>query len=89
MSCFLSGHALKPPTGIMGLLTDGIKKVYLTRIRGFDINTICVATLLFEGMWIVYSDISLRIIQFVYTLFRVCGKCSHIQPFKKLIWIGV
>lgn len=46
---FKFGHALKPPTGIMGLLTDGIKKMYLTRIRGFDINTMCVATLLFEG----------------------------------------
>ncbi|XP_068211403.1 alkyldihydroxyacetonephosphate synthase, peroxisomal-like [Palaemon carinicauda] len=46
---FKFGHALKPPSGIMGLLTDGIKKMYLTRIRGFDINTMCVATLLFEG----------------------------------------
>ncbi|KAK3859099.1 hypothetical protein Pcinc_034752 [Petrolisthes cinctipes] len=46
---FKFGHALKPPTGLMGLLSDGIKKIYLTRIRGFDLNTMCVATLLFEG----------------------------------------
>ncbi|KAK7067684.1 hypothetical protein SK128_001353, partial [Halocaridina rubra] len=42
-------HALKPPTGIMGLLSDGIKKMYLTRIKGFDVHSMCVATLLFEG----------------------------------------
>ncbi|KAG7177818.1 alkyldihydroxyacetonephosphate synthase, peroxisomal-like [Homarus americanus] len=46
---FKFGHALKPPTDLMGLLTDGIKKMYITRIRGFDLNTMCVATLLFEG----------------------------------------
>lgn len=44
-----SGHALKPPTGFMGLLSEGIKKMYITRIRGFDVHTMCVATLLFEG----------------------------------------
>ncbi|XP_042894263.1 alkyldihydroxyacetonephosphate synthase, peroxisomal-like [Penaeus japonicus] len=46
---FKFGHALKPPTGIMGLLSEGIKKMYITRIRGFDVHTMCVATLLFEG----------------------------------------
>ncbi|KAK8390152.1 hypothetical protein O3P69_013013 [Scylla paramamosain] len=46
---FRFGHALKPPTGLMGLLVDGLKKVYITRIRGFDVNKMCVATLLFEG----------------------------------------
>lgn len=46
---FKFGHALKPPTGIVGLLTEGVKKMYLTRIKGFDVNTMCAATLLFEG----------------------------------------
>ncbi|CAL4068319.1 unnamed protein product, partial [Meganyctiphanes norvegica] len=46
---FKFGHALKEPSRLMGLVTDGIKKIYLTRIKGFDVNTMCVATLLFEG----------------------------------------
>lgn len=28
---------------------DGLKKFYITRIKGFDLHTIAVATLLFEG----------------------------------------
>ncbi|XP_071523561.1 alkyldihydroxyacetonephosphate synthase, peroxisomal isoform X2 [Panulirus ornatus] len=46
---FKFGHALKPPTGLMGLFSDGIKKLYITKVRGFNVNTMCVATLLFEG----------------------------------------
>ncbi|XP_076032188.1 alkyldihydroxyacetonephosphate synthase [Oratosquilla oratoria] len=46
---FKFGHALKPPSSILGLLTEGMKKLYLTRIRGFNLTTMCVATLLFEG----------------------------------------
>ncbi|KAL7633500.1 UNVERIFIED_CONTAM: hypothetical protein RMT77_016033 [Armadillidium vulgare] len=46
---FKFGHALKPPSTLFGLLSDGIKKIYLTKIKGFNLNEICVATLLFEG----------------------------------------
>ncbi|RXG52385.1 Alkyldihydroxyacetonephosphate synthase, peroxisomal, partial [Armadillidium vulgare] len=46
---FKFGHALKPPSTLFGLLSDGIKKIYLTKIKGFNLNEMCVATLLFEG----------------------------------------
>ncbi|XP_077993243.1 alkyldihydroxyacetonephosphate synthase, peroxisomal-like [Glandiceps talaboti] len=47
---FKFGHALKPPaSSIFTSFVDGIKKFYVTRLKGFDQNKLCVATLLFEG----------------------------------------
>ncbi|XP_046989334.1 alkyldihydroxyacetonephosphate synthase [Schistocerca americana] len=46
---FKFGQSLKQPTGYMGLLLEGLKKLYITKIKGFDLDTLCVATLLFEG----------------------------------------
>ena len=47
---FQFGHALKPPAeGWLASVVDGLKKVYVTRIKGFSPEKLCVATLLFEG----------------------------------------
>lgn len=46
---FQFGQALRPETGWRGLILQGLKQVYITRIKGFQWDQICVATLLFEG----------------------------------------
>lgn len=46
---FKFGHALKIKEGYFGLMMDGLKKFYITKIKGFDVNSMCVMTLLFEG----------------------------------------
>ena len=46
---FEFGQALRPAKGPLGLLLDGIKHFYLTRLKGFDIKKICVATIVMEG----------------------------------------
>ncbi|XP_073996120.1 alkyldihydroxyacetonephosphate synthase isoform X1 [Rhodnius prolixus] len=47
---FKFGQALRPKSnGCIPYLTEAIKKTYLTKIRGFNLNYICVATILFEG----------------------------------------
>ena len=46
----ISGHALKPESKSMFTnFIDGLKKFYITRIKGFDASKLAVATLLFEG----------------------------------------
>lgn len=50
VGCFLSGQALKPEAAsFIQSFMDGIKKFYVTRVKGFDPYKICVATLVFEG----------------------------------------
>ncbi|XP_054168040.1 alkyldihydroxyacetonephosphate synthase, peroxisomal-like [Oppia nitens] len=47
---FIFGQALKPGTAsILQSIIDGFKKFYVTKIKGFDVNQMCVATLLMEG----------------------------------------
>lgn len=46
---FIFGQTLKPESGYFGLIFDGLKKIYITKIKGFDVNKMCVTTLLFEG----------------------------------------
>lgn len=46
---FQFGQALKPPTGLWTRCTDAMKRAYLTRWRGYDVERMCVATLVFEG----------------------------------------
>ncbi|CAF3754184.1 unnamed protein product [Rotaria socialis] len=47
---FLFGQALATDNkGMLHSLVDNIKKLYITKIKGFDINRMCAATLLFEG----------------------------------------
>ncbi|XP_050301920.1 LOW QUALITY PROTEIN: alkyldihydroxyacetonephosphate synthase [Anthonomus grandis grandis] len=46
---FKFGLILKPAPSYFGLILDGLKQIYLTAIKGFDLNKICVMTLLFEG----------------------------------------
>jgi alkyldihydroxyacetonephosphate synthase len=47
---FQFGHALKPEvSSFMASFVEGLKKLYITKIKGFDLHKISVATLLFEG----------------------------------------
>lgn len=46
---FILGQSLKPPKGWMDGFMDYFKKMYVTSIKGIDLNQICAATLLFEG----------------------------------------
>ncbi|CAG2064102.1 unnamed protein product, partial [Timema podura] len=46
---FKFGQALRPVPSYMNLMLDGLKKFYITTIKKFDVDTMCVATLLFEG----------------------------------------
>ena len=45
-----SGVALKPEVkSTLASFVEGLKKLYITKIKGFDLTQIAVATLLFEG----------------------------------------
>lgn len=46
---FKFGQTLKPAPGFVGLILDGLKMAYITKIKGFNPNMICVTTLVFEG----------------------------------------
>lgn len=47
---FAFGQALKTDTGsVLQGFVDGFKKFYITKLKGFDPQEMCVATLLFEG----------------------------------------
>lgn len=46
---FQFGQALRPESSWGGLILQGLKQAYVTRIKGLRWDTICVATLLFEG----------------------------------------
>ncbi|RVE45388.1 hypothetical protein evm_009960 [Chilo suppressalis] len=46
---FRFGQALKTESSWGGVLLDGLKRAYITRIKGFDPTKLCVVTLLMEG----------------------------------------
>ncbi|XP_059051555.1 alkyldihydroxyacetonephosphate synthase [Achroia grisella] len=46
---FRFGQALKSDSSWGGVLLDGLKRIYITRIKGFDPTKLCVVTLLIEG----------------------------------------
>ncbi len=47
---FIFGQALGTDhKGMLHSLVDNMKKLYITKIKGFDVNRMCAATLLFEG----------------------------------------
>lgn len=46
---FIFGQALRPKAGLFGSLATAFKKFYVTKLKGFDLEQMCVATLLFEG----------------------------------------
>lgn len=46
---FKFGQALKPKSTFFGSIFEGMKKMYITKLKGFDIDKMCVATLVFEG----------------------------------------
>lgn len=47
---FQFGHALKPESkSLLNSFVEGIKKFYITKLKGFDTSQMAVATLLFEG----------------------------------------
>lgn len=46
---FKFGMILKPEESKLSQIVDGLKKFYVTKIKGFDLDKMCVMTLLFEG----------------------------------------
>lgn len=46
---FRFGQALRPVGNAFENILDAFKKTYLTRVHGFNLESICVMTLLFEG----------------------------------------
>jgi len=46
---FVFGQALKTSSGYLSYLANAISHFYLTRIKGFDMSKICVATVVTEG----------------------------------------
>jgi alkyldihydroxyacetonephosphate synthase len=46
---FQLGQTLPPVPGYFGLLLEGLKKMYIMKIKRFDVNQMCVMTLVFEG----------------------------------------
>lgn len=46
---FKFGQALRPEPSWGGVILQGLKHAYITRIKGFSWDRLCVATLLFEG----------------------------------------
>lgn len=46
---FQFGQALKPHSSMMAKVMEVIKRFYLTKVKGFDVHQMCVATLVFEG----------------------------------------
>lgn len=46
---FKFGQALKPESSFFSTIIEGMKKAYITKLKGFDLNKMCVATLVFEG----------------------------------------
>ncbi|XP_076623716.1 alkyldihydroxyacetonephosphate synthase [Colletes latitarsis] len=46
---FQFGQVLRPETGWGGLILQGLKQAYITRIKRFKWDQLCVATLLFES----------------------------------------
>ena len=66
---FIFGQALKPGTAsIFQSIVDGFKKFYVTKVKGFDVNSICVATLLMEGNKQDVESLEKRIIELAESL---------------------
>lgn len=46
---FKFGQGLKAESGFFGGMVDSFKKMVVTKVKGFDLDKMCVATLCFEG----------------------------------------
>ncbi|XP_057321712.1 alkyldihydroxyacetonephosphate synthase [Microplitis mediator] len=46
---FRFGQALRPDSGLTDKIMHAFKQTYVTKIKGFQWDSVCVATLLFEG----------------------------------------
>lgn len=55
---FQMGQTLRPQTGWGGMMLQGLKQMYITRIKRFRWDQICVATLLMEGD--VATDVAIQ-----------------------------
>ena len=49
---FQLGQTLRPVPGYFGLLLQGLKTMYILKIKGFDVNQMCAMTLMFEGNYV-------------------------------------
>lgn len=73
---FKFGLILKPAEGPLGLALDGLKRLYVTRVRGFDPDRMCVATLLFEGSEREVGEEERRV-------YGVAGRCGGVPAGEK------
>jgi len=46
---FKFGQALKEVPSLIGHVLDGFKRLYVTKIKGYNVHKMVVATLVFEG----------------------------------------
>ncbi|XP_053607692.1 alkyldihydroxyacetonephosphate synthase [Plodia interpunctella] len=58
---FRFGQALKTESSWGGVFLDGLKKLYITKIKGFDPEKLCVVTLLMEGSSEEVADIEKKL----------------------------
>lgn len=86
---FRFGQALRPVGNVFGNLLDSFKKTYLTRVYGFRLDSICVMTLLFEGLidFIIFIFLSqININKIIFTCVSIdLGKKSEVVAHKNCI----
>lgn len=49
---FQLGQTMQPVPGYYGHLIQGLKKMYVLKIKGYDVNQMCAMTLMFEGSYV-------------------------------------
>lgn len=65
---FQMGQTLRPEPSWGGLILQGLKHAYITRIKGFRWDEICVATLLMEG------DVAADVMVQERKIYKIAGK---------------
>ena len=72
---------MKPETkSLITSFMDGLKKFYITKLKGFDPHELAVATLLFEGTKEVSTNISNNNNYGIY----LAWKLTHTKQFRAL-----
>ncbi|XP_068631826.1 alkylglycerone-phosphate synthase [Battus philenor] len=74
---FRFGHAVKTEASWGGVILDGLKKFYITCIRGFDPTKLCVVTLLMEGTCEQVADREKRLNEIAATYGGVPGGATN------------
>jgi len=78
---FKFGQTLRPTPSYFGLLLDGLKRIYITTIKGFDVDRMCVTTLLFEGKPKLLKKVSHEVVDFTLQTEQVTEiSATDLQP---------